>query len=257
MLNELYYKNISNFEYDGICSKDYGLIVNKTQNIHGAPKPIVESVNVPGRGNIIIDRKADPLDNDEYEDISKVYQVHMIPDSVAEQSVEIVSRAMFKWLYKTTAYKELKDSYEPGYYRKAYISEMITVDRIAQGLLSSLAIPFTASAYKYLVSGKDEITLTTGGMLYNPEGFTASPLIIAHGSGNIVLTINDRSHIFSIDSNVIYIDSEKMNSYDAAGNLKNSNTQFTYYPKLVAGTNDISWTGNLTKLVIIPRWCTL
>ena len=258
MLNELFYKNISNFEFNGINSKDYGLIVNNTEGIHGSPKPIVDVVNVPGRGNLIIDRKADPLDNDEYEDVQKAYYVHMLPDSKSEQNIDMISRAMYKWLYSDgSKYRPLKDSYEPGYYRRAYVSEMITVDRIANGLISSLKIPFTCSAYKFSESGLEPVQFTKPGMIYNPEGFTSNPLIVAYGEGDISLVINDRSYIFAIDSNVIYIDSDVMNSFDENHVLKNTNTKFEYYPKLASGPNNISWTGNLTKLIILPRWCTL
>ncbi len=258
MLNEFFYKKINNFEFNGINSMDYGLVITDTEGIHGSPKPIVDVVNVPGRGNLLINRKADPLDNDEYEDIKKTYTLHMLPDDVSEQNLDRVSRAMYKWLYTdSNKYKELKDTYEPDYYRKAYVSEMITVSRIAQGLMGTLRIPFTCSAYKYLVSGKEAIQLISASMIYNPEGFTAKPLIIAYGEGEINLVINDRNYIFSIDSGTIYIDSEYMNSYDENHVLKNANTKFSYYPKLAPGPNDISWTGNLTKLIIIPRWCTL
>ncbi len=258
MLNELYYRKVSNFEFNGTSSKDYGLIVKRTEGVHGSPKPVVDVVNVPGRGNLIINRKADPLDNDEYEDIQKAYYVHMLPDEVSEQNIDMISRAMYRWLYADSSkYRELKDSYETGYYRKAYVSEMITVDRIAQGLIGSLRLPFTCSAYKYLETGKEPINLSSASMIYNPEGFTAKPLIMAYGEGDINLVINDRTYIFTIDSEVICIDSEQMNSYDENNVLKNANTRFQHYPKLVAGTNDISWTGNLTQLIIIPRWCTL
>ena len=262
MLNEFYYKNVNHFIFNKINSKDYGLLVDKTQGVYGSPKPVIETVNVPGRGNLIINKKADPYDNDEYEDIPKSYNVHIVPDSVAEQTTEMLARAIYRWLYGAgTKYLNLEDSYEPNYYRKAYVAEMMSVERIAQGLLSTLTIEFTCQAYKYLISGLESITLTNatgGGVLYNPEGFTASPLIKVIGSGNIVLYINDREHHMTIPvgDEYIMIDSERMNSYRESV-LKNANTKFTYYPKLVAGANDISWSGNVSQIDIIPRWCTL
>lgn len=262
MLNEFYYKNVSSFTFNKANSKDYGLLVNRTQGVHGSPKPVIETVNVPGRGNLIISKKADPYDNDEYEDILKSYSVHIVPESIAEQTTEMLARAIYRWLYGAGAkYQKLEDSYEPNYYRKAYVAEMMSVERIAQGLLSTLTIEFTCKAYKYLVSGLDIITITNadgGGMLYNPEGFTASPLIKVIGSGDITLYMNGREHQMTIPEGdeYIMIDSEIMNSYRESV-LKNANTKFTYYPKLVAGTNEITWSGNVTQIDIIPRWCTL
>lgn len=263
MLNELYYRNVNNIVFNDINSKDLGLLVSSTQSPYGSPKPVVETVNIPGRGNLILNRKADPKDNDEYEDIKKRYSVHVIPDPVAEQNTEMLARAIYRWLYQHgTTYRRLEDSYEPGYYRQAYVAEMMSVERIAQGLMSRLDIDFTCKAYKYRTSGSTPVTImgtAGGGMIYNPEGFTAYPLITVYGAGDISLFINERNYDFTIpdEDDFIRIDSEKMNSYRTNSALKNSNTRFKYYPKLEAGENIITWNGSVTKIDIVPRWCTL
>ena len=47
-----------------------------------------------------------------------------------------------------------------------------------------------------------------------------------------------------------------MNAYK--GDLLQNNKMLTgTFPKLAAGVNDISWTGDVSKIEIIPRWVKL
>lgn len=88
------------------------------------------------------------------------------------------------------------------------------------------------------------------------EGFTATPYIKITGSGGITLYVNNRAHTFKDVNEYIEIDGEIMNAYKG-DLLQNSKMVTTLFPKLVAGANNISWAGNVTKVEIIPRWCRL
>lgn len=64
---------INSFTYNGHSSLEYGLAINSKNNVFGAPKPVIEKINIPGRGNIVYNGKTDELDNGEYSDFSKKY----------------------------------------------------------------------------------------------------------------------------------------------------------------------------------------
>ena len=256
MLDELYHKKINHFTYNGQSSLDYGILVENVNGIYGAPVPVLNVVNVPGRGNIIINSKPDELDNEQYEDSPRYYVVHTIPDVNSGQNLEVVARNLHKWLYSNVDYKVLTDTYEPNFFWKAYVSEQMSIEKIATGLMGKLTIPFMCKAFKYDIGGNDRITLTEAGIIYNTSGYTSYPLIRLYGSSEVNLFINDRIHVITIDDGYVDIDSERMCTFKG-DTLKNHLTVMTHYPKLVSGDNRISWTGNLTKLEIIPRWCTL
>lgn len=253
MFNE-YRDQINSFTYAGANSLDFGLIVESTRNIHGCPTPVIETINIPGRGNLILNTKPDLLDNEEFEDYEKTYICYLCPEE--ERSMDDVAKAIFAWLFGGVAYKRLEDTYEPNYYRSAYIAEQLTITDIAKQLLGKIEITFTCKAFKMSKAGERTITLFTPGTIYNTEGFTAKPYIKLYGSGDITLYINNRSHVFKNIEEFLEIDSEILTAYKE-NTLQNNKVISPIFPKLTAGANNITWTGNVTKVEILPRWCSL
>lgn len=256
MLNNLHFTGVNHFEYDGKSSLDFGILIKKADRPYGTPCPDVDIVNIPGRGDVILSKKVDILDNESYADINKVYEAHIIADKNLNLTTECIARHIHTWLYSNINYKILTDSYEPDYYRLAYVTEQMAINDIVRKILGGFTITFTAKAIKYAVSGKNVIELPKPGNVYNPEGLTAKPIIRAYGSGDVSLVINDRQYDFTITDNYIDIDSESMCSYKEDV-LMNDKTKFKSYPKLISGRNEIAWTGEIIKLEIIPRWCSL
>ena len=95
MLNE-FYDDINSFTYNGKNSLDMGLVVYEKENIYGRPKPVIEKVNIPGRGDVILNNKTDPIDNEEYEDFQKAYKCYVMPEEY--QDLEMVARNVYAWL---------------------------------------------------------------------------------------------------------------------------------------------------------------
>jgi phage-related protein len=56
--------------------------------------------------------------------------------------------------------------------------------------------------------------------------------------------------------NEIEVDSEIMNCYKSiSGVVTNQNNKmYSEFPIIEEGLNNISWTGNVTRVEIIPRW---
>ena len=98
--------------------------------------------------------------------------------------------------------------------------------------------------------------LPNSGIIVNPELFPSYPYIKITGSGNVTLSIGSSSFVLTAIGPSIEIDSEIMNVYRGATSL-NSKMTSSGFPVLLPGDNSISWTGTVTKVEIIPRWCTL
>lgn len=253
MLNQMY-DGINSFTYRGKNSLDMGLIITKKESNFGGPVPKVEIMEIPGRSPLIVSNKTDPLDNEEFENFEKRYICHVIPEEY--QNLEMVARNVYAWLFGDISYNRLEDTYESDYFRLAYCGQGMSVEDVAAGLIGKLEIVFTCKAFKFARDGERTITLQAPGSIYNLENFTAKPYIKIFGSGDVTLYINHRAHVFKAIDQYIEIDSDIMSAYKGDA-LQNNKMTSQLFPKLTARENEITWTGNISKIEIIPRWCCL
>lgn len=246
---------LNHFTYGGISSLAMGLIVEKKENIYGSPRPIVETVYIPGRGTLIYESAADPLDNAECEDFPITFTCHVLPEK--ENDLPTLAKKIHAWLYGKTAFKRLTDSYDPDYYREAYVRDSASIEDIAAALLGKIEITFTARAYKYALGGELPRELTVSGTtIFNAEAFTARPLVTVNGSGDATIYFNDRAISIDDIDGYITIDSFSMVAYKGT-QIQNNKLNSQYFPRLVPGINTISWAGNVSSVIITPRWCSL
>jgi len=96
------------------------------------------------------------------------------------------------------------------------------------------------------------ITLTALGTVLNPGTYKSKPIVKIFGTGSIDLTIN--STVIHLTNVVDYvtIDSELMDAYKDT-TLKN-NDMSGDFPELIPGVNNVSWTGNISRIEITPNW---
>lgn len=98
-----------------------------------------------------------------------------------------------------------------------------------------------------------EITLTTSGaFVTNPGSVYSEPVITVYGSGEITLMVG--MTIVELDgiTDRITLDTPLMEAYNGAASM-NGNMSGDF-PTLTPGANAVSWTGNVTKVVIQPNW---
>lgn len=120
---------------------------------------------------------------------------------------------------------------------------------------------FTIEPFLYLLEGKEVIEITKSTTIYSGKAtYNSKPYIKIYGNGDINLAINNRVTVFKSIDGFIEIDSKEMNCYrNIDGVIKNyNNLMYSYsFPFLDPGENNISWSGNVNKIEIIPRWCCL
>lgn len=254
MLNK-YYESANSFTYNGINSLDMGLFIVEQIAADSAAEPVIDTIEIPARGTLIVDNRVDQLDNQQFNDYQRTYKCCI--DTDKNTSLEEMAHSIYRWLYAPgIEYRKLYDTYDKDYYTLAYVNCNASVSDIAKRLLGEIEITFMCKAYKRAIKGDKTISITTASTLYNTEGFTSSPYIKIYGSGNITFYVNGKAFNFKDVDGYIEIDSEIMNAYKGE-TLQNSKMVTSDFPKLAAGENKINWLGNVTKVEIMPRWCRL
>lgn len=200
--------------------------------------------HIPGRNGDIIQ------DNGGYQNVERTYVVWF--DTVNEDFATYAN-SVSAWLHSTTGYARLEDSYEPNYYRMAIYQESNILENI-YNQVGGATIVFNCKPQRFLKTGETPVTVTSGGSLSNPTGFEAYPLIKVSGTSG-ALTVNGNQIALSSIDDYTMLDCELQDAYKETTN-KNSTVSGTF-PVLKPGSNTISWTGNISSVVITPRWWTI
>ena len=139
-----------------------------------------------------------------------------------------------------------------GFYY-ARIVNQIPFEKILRGNpYRSFAVNFRCKPFCYQ-ENVQPITLTTSGtFITNPGSVYAEPVITVYGSGEITLMVG--MSIVELDgiTDSITLDTPLMEAYSGATGMNGNMSRD--FPTLLPGKNAISWTGNVTKVVIQPNW---
>lgn len=207
------------------------------------PKRKMEVVEVPGRNGDVI------ISQDAFESVEQTYEVH-IPSGVPDLALAI--RGVIDWLCYP-GYNRLEDSYEPEVYRIAYYEGDHEIENILNRA-GKAEITFMCKPERWLKIGEVPIVMTAAGSLVNPTNRTAKPLITVQGSGAGVLTVGSNTTTLT-DCNGIVLDCDYEDAYRNSVNMNSTVTGD--FPTFAAGVNNITWSGGITGLTIVPRWWTL
>lgn len=163
------------FTFDGADSTDFGVQI-LGEGTFNAPKRVVESVYVPGRNGALL------VDQGYYENIPVKYPAHLIADSTGDFADAISDFRNF--LCSRHGYCRLQDDYNPDEYRLASYTDGLDadVDVLRAGKFD---IEFDCKPQRYLVSGEELVTVSSGDTLLNPTEHPASPLLAITGYGDL------------------------------------------------------------------------
>ena len=118
--------------------------------------------------------------------------------------------------------------------------------------IDTFSVEFSVEPFFYLDSGEIMITGTTAFSLINPGNIYSQPLITVYGSGDITLNINSQFVQLTGVETSITMDSKLALCYRDTLNMGAKMTG--EYILMDTGTNNIEWTGSVTKIEITPRW---
>ena len=144
-----------------------------------------------------------------------------------------------------------------GYY-KARIANQIPFEKVLRGNPHcSFAVNFRCYPFFYINAVADITVITTGTVITNPGSVYAEPKIQVFGNGNVTLMIGTQIVELQNIENSITIDSVLQEAYKentvGTGTLQNEKMSGEF-PVLKPGANTISWTGNVSRIVITPNW---
>ena len=231
------------FVYDGKNSQDLGLLISG-EKTYNSPSRDVTTVSIPGRSGDLI------IDNGRYNNVEISYTVSFRKD-VPEKT-----RVLKAWLLSNAGYRRLEDTYQPEYFRLAAISNS-TEFEISINRYDTAELIFNCNPFLFSKGGEQTVEIpVSGGRIYNPEYFESRPIITVYGNGDGVLSVNNINYNISAIDGYVTINSDVGLVYKGTEN-KNSTVNFIEFPTLQVGENIIDWTGGITKVEIIPRWCTL
>ncbi len=220
-------------------TKEYsvGIYGNKLAD---PPEREYEYVSVPGKnGDLIIDKGR-------YKNKTIPYKAYII-DKYAANVMGLRNA-----LLTQKGYQRLEDTINPDEFRMAQVIPF-EVDEVGVLRAGEFTIEFNCKPQRFLKSGELPITYSAAGNIFNITNESAKPLIRVYGSGSGTVGIGSETITISSISSYVDIDCEIMNAFKGATNC-NGNVSFTDNIVLKPGLNGISFTGNITSVVITPRW---
>lgn len=250
------------FVYNGIRSEDMGLVV---QYYPAQPKPQrrVTKIAVPGRNGVL------RIPEDSWENVTCTYNCYL-------RGGPVQASAVAEWLYSSSGYAELRDSYHEGGFRLAAFDGPADIENILNRR-GRITISFDCRPEFWLDSGKEKQVFTPTARtftapLYNPTSHPAKPLIrIYTDNGQVAVTFYREGHIetsMTITGIEGYIDLDcgAMLAYKGSTNMaaKISTAEgVPVYPEIAPGSGGITFaapkgvTPAAAKIEITPRWWTL
>lgn len=226
--------------FDGVSTKDFGVYINGAQT-YDAPARSREVISVPGRNGDLI------IDNGRYENTEVTYHAFIYRD------FEVNVEGFRNLLLSRTSYKRLEDTYHPQEFRLGIYNGNFSADVVEWLEAGEFDLTFNCKPQRFLKSGEDAITFTSGGSLLNETMQTAKPLLRVYGTGTF--TINGA--MMTIFSANVYtdIDCDLMDAFKGTTNC-NGNISGTF-AALAPGDNAITLGSGITKIEITPRWWVL
>lgn len=231
--------------YNGKTSKDLFQVERPPD--YKFPEKDYDIIHVPGRnGDIIIDKGT-------YKNVLRDYDIAV--GSLTKSFTEQVNK-ISEWLHSSPGYARLEDTYEPDYYRLALYVDDGNFENILDKA-GRTTILFNCKPQRFLKTGDIAKDFSSTGMLINPTNFVALPIITISGSGDGVLRIGDYMVTITGIQNGMVLNSEIEESYNGTINLNDTINLQKGFPKLSPGNTEISFSGGITAISVIPKWWTL
>jgi len=234
---------MSYFEFNGKKSSDFGLKLEGNMDF-SSPARNMDFEKILGQdGELALGDGT--LNNTK---VSFPFTIKAPPRKTIEQ----VACEISNWLKKDSSWHDLYFAGDPNYVYQAIFLDEYDVQRTLS-TFGKCVLSFTIKPYKFLKSGLKEITSPK--TLTNPTLRYARPRIHMKGSGDIKLVIGGSTlYLENVDDEII-IDS----LYNTVFNPKTKTPVWSkvispVLPTIRPGEMNISYTGKVTDLKIIPRY---
>lgn len=225
------------FEYKGIKSSDFGIVVEKMPSIiipsatfNEIDVPDAETkISVPGRLN----------------EFTYAFECRLNEVNPSKY------REIAKWLSNEEGNNKLIRSDEPDKFYKAKIINNIPFEKVIRKY-SRFIVQFECEPYAY--SNEDEVITFTNksNILYNPGTYDSRPYMKIFGRGQINITVNGSEITLNDVDEYIEIDSHIFECFK--DNTLMNAKMYGAYPVLKPHDNEITLGSGANKIEITPRW---
>lgn len=226
----IYFNNLNSYKDLNLNINDYPIIPSPQKDINFIP--------IEGR------------DGDLTEDLGTYKDIPIPITFDVDERVNIKEkcRQIRKWLIG-----EIKDNaliFNDDRYYLYKVKSCVINDGIEREIriLGKFTASFICEPFSYAINGLETLEFTTPITLYH-EGYKSKPIITLYGSGDVQLMVNSNTISVTVDEYVT-INSVLEDAYKGT-QLSSIDGE---YPVLIEGENNISWTGNITKVLVVPNW---
>ena len=225
------------FEWNGKRCTEYGIHVLEQPPLT-LPNERATFVDVPGRSGSLTVLEGDAV----YDDLVLTAQC-MVEN--LERYEEIAS------YLRGSGHVTFANRPE-GYY-EARIVNQIPFEKILRGNPHrTFAVNFRCKPFWYAESAPAITVTQSSSFVTNPGNVYAEPVITVYGSGTITLMVGMSIADLSGIAGSITLDTPIMEAYSGVTSMNSAMSG--EFPVLLPGANAISWTGNVSKVVIEPHW---
>ena len=248
--------NFHTFYFNGHFLYELGAVIAQPPT-HITSMRDINFESIPGRSGDSI------IDNGRYENKTLQFPIRAVP-AFCDLPLQDFKYKLAEWLQAGDCdYKEYRDTYNPGYFRKGIVTEISEVVAVERDVYET-AITFNFEPFLYSDSGLQSVTFNSNSnfrienaVFRNPEKWESEPIIeiIPSSSATMSLKINDVSvAVYDTDKTII-IDVPNRNVYDVNGEPCNDLIEAPELPVLLPGNNEITASGTGDYAVkIIPNW---
>lgn len=227
--------------FAGKSSHDFGVMISGEALFNSPVRKYTEET-IAGRNGTLI------IDDGSFENIEVKYPSYIVTDM--PQRI----RDFANYMGSFKGYQRLEDTYAPDVYRLAQYRGGLEVE--SSGYMNrqgKFDIVFNCKPQRFLKSGEQPITFTANGKLFNRTQFESCPHLRVYGNGAGTVAVGHYTvNISSIDE-YVDIDCELMDAYKGSVNC-NSNVSFNADVfALPVGENGVTFSGNITRVIITPR----
>lgn len=227
--------------FAGKSSLDFGLRISG-ESTYNSPERKFEEVKVAGRNGTLL------LDEHSFKNIPVTYPAFIL-DDMPERV-----RNFENYMNSFAGYQRLEDTYAPDVFRLAqYVGGLKVKSKGYMNRQGEFDIEFNCKPQRFLKSGQMPQTFNTNGSFYNRTNYPALPHLRVYGSGAGTVGLGSYTITISQINEYVDIDCELMDAYKGATNC-NANVSFNADEiKLLSGTNGITFTGAITRVILTPR----
>ena len=228
------------FEWNGVRCTTKGIHVSVQPDIT-VPSERVSFTDVPGRSGSLTVME----DEDTYDDMILAAECFISdPAGISEIAGYLKGSGRVTFANR-----------QGGFYYARIVNQIPFTKILRGNPHRSFTVNFRCKPFFYL-NDSQPVTLTQSmSTLTNPGTVYARPIITVNGSGEITLMVGTQIVELSDIASSIVIDSELEEAY--LGSTSMNECMTGEFPRLKPGMNAISWSGDVSSLVIQPNWRTL